>query len=123
MPLMEVFLELEHVSIDRLQSLLSRQRAAFEAAPDPSIGVRKDHLRRLRAGIQRYQNRLCEAFSDDFEGRSLSEGKLTDILGPILEINHALRHLSRWMRADRRRTELLFFGNRSWVEYQPKGVV
>jgi coniferyl-aldehyde dehydrogenase len=61
--------------------------------------------------------------SQDFGGRSRNESRLADVLGPVLQINHALRHLRRWMRPVRRRAELLFLSNRVWVEYQPKGVV
>ena len=61
--------------------------------------------------------------SDDFGGRSQFESKMADVLGPVLEINHALGHLGRWMRSRRRRTELLFATNTAYVMYQPKGVV
>jgi coniferyl-aldehyde dehydrogenase len=45
------------------------------------------------------------------------------VLGPVLAAGHALRRLRGWMKPRRRSAELLFFPNRVWVEYQPKGVV
>jgi coniferyl-aldehyde dehydrogenase len=106
-----------------LQRLLDRQRVAFSREPYPDLAARKDKLRRLRAALRRDQDRLAEAMSLDFGGRSALESKIADVLGPVLEINHALRHLRAWMRPQRRETELLFFSNRAWIEYQPKGVV
>jgi coniferyl-aldehyde dehydrogenase len=59
----------------------------------------------------------------DFGGRSRDESLLADVLGSVLAARHARRHLGRWMKPRRRATELLFFGNRAQVEFQPKGVV
>ena len=106
-----------------MKALLEAQRAAFQRSPYPSASDRKDKLRALRGALRRRQHRLADAMAQDFGGRSRSESRLADVLGPVLEINHALRSLRRWMRPVRRRTELLFFSNRVWVEYQPKGVV
>ena len=106
-----------------LQRLLARQRAAFSREPYPGLAARKEKLRRLRAALRRDQDLLSEAMSLDFGGRPALESKMADILGPVLEINHALRHLRAWMKPQRRETELLFFSNRAWIEYQPKGIV
>ncbi|MBS0373227.1 MAG: aldehyde dehydrogenase family protein [Proteobacteria bacterium] len=109
--------------IARLRALHARQRQAFAAAPYPAAAARRDALKRLRAALRRHQDLLAEAMSDDFGGRSHFESKMADVLGPVLEINHALGHLGRWMRSRRRSTELLFATNRAWVMYQPKGVI
>jgi coniferyl-aldehyde dehydrogenase len=106
-----------------MRALLEAQRAAFRRNPRPSAAERKEKLRALRAALCRRQHALAEAMAQDFGGRSRSESRLADVLGPVLEINHALSHVGRWMKPARRRAELLFFSNRVWVEYQPKGVV
>ena len=109
--------------IERLQRLHAGQRAAFAASPYPPASERRARLQALRAALRSHQDRLVEAISADFGGRSAFESRLSDVLGPVLEINHALAHLGRWMRSKRRRTELLFATNRAYVMYQPKGVV
>jgi coniferyl-aldehyde dehydrogenase len=109
--------------IDRLGAVYARQRAAFEAAPYPAADQRRVRLKALRAALRAHQERLADAMSDDFGGRSHFESKMADVLGPVLEINHALGHLGRWMRSRRRHTELLFATNSAYVMYQPKGVV
>jgi len=109
--------------IERLQAIHARQRTAFAAHPYPSAEERRARLKALRAALRAHQDRLADAMSDDFGGRSNFESKMADVLGPVLEINHALGHLGRWMRSRRRHTELLFATNRAYVMYQPKGIV
>ena len=106
-----------------MKALLERQRSAFQRHPYPSLAERKEKLRALRAALRRRQDELCGAIARDFGGRSRTESLMADVLGPVLEINHALSHLRGWMKRRRRSPELLFFPNRVWVEYQPKGVV
>ena len=107
----------------RHAALFERQRHAFLQAPCPSAAQRRDDLRRLKRELLRHQDVLAEAMSQDFGYRAPAESKMLDILGSTLEINHALRHLGRWMKPRRRSTELLFLTNRLRVTYQPKGVV
>jgi coniferyl-aldehyde dehydrogenase len=109
--------------IARLHALLAGQRAAYEAAPYPDYATRVARLRALRAALRRHQDPIAVAIDADFGGRSHFESKFADVIGPVLEINHALAQLARWMRPRRRRTELLFATNTAYVMYQPKGVV
>jgi coniferyl-aldehyde dehydrogenase len=109
--------------IARIASIHARQRAAFAADPYPDAASRRRRLKALRAALRRHQDILATAMGEDFGGRSTFESKMADVLGPVLEINHALGHLGRWMRSRRRRTELLFATNSAYVMYQPKGVV
>jgi coniferyl-aldehyde dehydrogenase len=108
---------------ERMASTFERQRQAALRKPFPSWVERRDKLRRLRGAMKRHQDDIVAAIYEDFGGRSPFESRLVEVLGPVLEINHALRHLRRWMRPRRRSTELLFATNRARVQYQPKGVV
>ena len=109
--------------IARMPRVLEAQRLAFAARPFSSLAERRARLKALRAALRRHQDLLAAAISADFGGRSVFESKLADVIGPVLEINHALGHLRRWMRRRRRSTELVFATNRAFVMYQPKGVV
>jgi coniferyl-aldehyde dehydrogenase len=109
--------------IERMQETLARQRRAFAARPFPSIAERRAKLLAVKHVLQRYQDLIAIAVSADFGDRSPSETKLIEAMGPVLEANHALHSLRRWMKPRRRHTELLFLTNRAWVTYQPKGVV
>jgi len=109
--------------VDRMHRTLAAQRKAFLDHPYPSLAERKKKLRALKELLRRYQEQIVVAVDADFGGRSATETKLVEVMGPILEANHALSSLRRWMRPQRRHTELLFLTNSAHVEYQPKGVV
>ncbi|MCX7058666.1 MAG: aldehyde dehydrogenase family protein, partial [Proteobacteria bacterium] len=113
----------EETEIARLSAIHARQHAAFAADPYPDAASRRRRLKALRAALRRHQDLLAAAMNADFGGRSEFESKMADVLGPVLEIDHALGQLGRWMRSRRRRTELLFATNSAWVMYQPKGVI
>jgi coniferyl-aldehyde dehydrogenase len=110
-------------AVERVQRLYAAQRAACLAQPYPSADERLERLRALKRQTQRYQALLAEAMSADFGFRPAAESKMLDLLGSVLEANHAISHLKRWMKPSKRSTELLFLGNSVKVMYQPKGVV
>lgn len=109
--------------IARMHHLLQRQRQAFDAQPHAPLNVRLNNLKRLIAALRRYRQRIVAAVDADFGGRAAFETLQIEVLGPVLHARHAIAHLRRWMKPERRKTELLFFGNKAWVQYQPKGVV
>ncbi|MCB1394435.1 MAG: long-chain-fatty-acid--CoA ligase [Rhodobacter sp.] len=107
----------------RLRQVFALQQAAFARHPSPLLEARKDALKLLKRQLQRYQDALAAALVADFGFRAPAETKMLDLLPSILDIDHTLRHLRRWMKPSRRHTELLFASNRLEVQYQPKGVV
>ena len=108
---------------EQLFNIFNQQRSAFNALPYPDLDSRRSKLFKLKKQIIRYQDVIAEAINTDFSSRSIDESKLLDLLGSVLEAEHAIRHLRKWMRPSKRSTELLFLSNRLRVQYQPKGVV
>jgi coniferyl-aldehyde dehydrogenase len=115
--------EFEKVESESLQTIFNQQRTAFNALPYPDLDSRRSKLFNLKKQIIRYQDVIAAAINTDFSSRSIDESKLLDLLGSVLEAEHAIRHLRKWMRPSKRSTELLFLSNRLRVQYQPKGVV
>ncbi|MBP7880456.1 coniferyl aldehyde dehydrogenase [Acinetobacter sp. NIPH 1852] len=113
----------EHTAHEKMQTIFTQQCAAFDAQPYPDLDTRRSKLFNLKKQIIRYQDAIATAINTDFSSRSLDESKLLDLLGSVLEAEHAIRHLRKWMRPSKRSTELLFLSNRLRVQYQPKGVV
>lgn len=113
----------ESSATEQMQLIFSQQRANFDAEPYPDLESRRTKLFKLKKQIIRYQDVIAAAINMDFSSRSIDESKLLDLLGSVLEAEHAIRHLRRWMRPSKRSTELLFLSNRLRVQYQPKGVV
>ncbi|MGA6137756.1 coniferyl aldehyde dehydrogenase [Acinetobacter dispersus] len=108
---------------EHMYSVFKQQRAAFDAKPYPDLDDRRTKLLQIKKQIIRYQDVIATAINTDFSSRSVDESKLLDLLGSVLEAEHAIRHVRRWMRPSKRSTELLFLSNRLRVQYQPKGVV
>lgn len=115
--------EFEKIESESLQTIFNQQRTAFNAQPYPDLDSRRSKLFNLKKQIIRYQDVIAAAINTDFSSRSIDESKLLDLLGSVLEAEHAIRHLRKWMRPSKRSTELLFLSNRLRVQYQPKGVV
>ncbi len=110
-------------AVNELESWFDALKRAYRQEPMPSFSQRKQRLLALKKQLSRYQDVLAQAMSDDFSGRSVTESKMADVLAPILDINHVVRHLKSWMKPRRRATELMFKGNKLELRYQPKGVV
>lgn len=110
-------------STARLTAVFSLQAEACLAQPLPELAQRKNDLKALRIAMQRYQDQLTTAMNGDFGRRSEFECKMVDVLALVLQIDHALANLKRWMKSERRATDWLFITNRAKVVYQPKGVV
>jgi coniferyl-aldehyde dehydrogenase len=108
-----------------MKEILAAQREAFMAALPEPLSVRKDRLKRAAAMVRDHAERFCEALSEDFGHRSREQSMITDIGGSIGPINHALKHLEKWARPEKRAVQfpLGLLGARAWVEFQPKGVI
>jgi len=108
-----------------MQELLAAQRDSFMAALPEPLALRKDRLKRAIAMVRDSAARFCDALSEDFGHRSPEQTMVTDIAGSIGPLQHALKHVDRWARRDRRAVQfpLGLLGARAWVEYQPKGVI
>lgn len=120
----------DHVSVEpphvvALRNLLDRQRTAFMAELPVSASARIDRLRRLGELLVKGRDPLCDAMQSDFGTRSKHVSLLTDIVFSLRNVNHARKHVARWMKPNRRPLDfpLRLLGSNAWVEYQPKGVV
>jgi coniferyl-aldehyde dehydrogenase len=108
---------------DPALSLLRTQQAAFRSDMSPSRAVRLDRLKRLNQLIESHAKEFSAAISSDFGTRSLIEIRITETLFLQSGIRHAIRHLSRWMKARRVSTALAYRPGRSLIMRQPLGVI
>lgn len=106
-----------------LNHALSTARAAWQAAPYPSWAERRARLAALRAALQGHAGALAAAVSADFGQRSADETRMAELFPTLLAIDHARRHLRRWMRPQRRGVSPWFWPARAQVLPQPLGVV
>lgn len=106
-----------------LRDLLHAQRAAFLRTPYPDWAQRAAHLSSLRAMLLDHREALAEAIDADFGQRAKAEVLLSELWLVKNEIDAALRHGKRWMRARHRATGIWLRPARAKVMPQPLGVV
>jgi coniferyl-aldehyde dehydrogenase len=107
-----------------LLDLLKRQRRAVTGRPVPAA-LRKDRLRRAIDLLITHEARLTDAMVEDFGVRSRDQSRLYDIVASLGPLKHAVAHVDRWMKPERRKVDpmLGLMGASAWIEQQPKGVV
>lgn len=107
-----------------LQEALQRQRMAYLAHPVPGKAERKEDLRQLARFVHGHKNAICDAISADFGHRSRHESLLLEVMPVVDGVKDSLKHLSAWMRPQRRAVDRMVFGLASnRVIPQPLGVV
>ena len=103
---------------------LARQQAAWRAQRNPSRRQRAADLRALHALVAENQDAFVAAVNADFGCRSAFETRATELLQVMDACLHAIRHLRRWMRRQRRKLDVTQFPLASaWTVPQPVGVV
>ncbi len=103
---------------------LALQQAAWRAQPSPTRQQRAADLRALHRLVAENQDAFVAAVNADFGCRSAFETRATELLQVMDACLHAIRHLRRWMRRERRKLDVTQFPLASaWTFPQPVGVV
>jgi len=102
------------------QQAYQRQREHFKAYPNPSFSHRISRLKALREALLEREEALKAALWKDFS-KPPYEVELTEFLTTLIELDHTLRHLARWMKPQRKPTPLVLIGTRTDVQCFPKG--
>lgn len=107
-----------------LEATLKLQRAAYFAHPVPTLDERKADLLKLKTFLRENKQGIIDAINADYGNRSTHETLLTEIVPAMGEVDHAIKHLKKWMKPQRRHVDLMnYFGARNRVIPQPLGVV
>jgi len=106
-----------------LQSLLTEQKNAFNAAPLSTKKQRIDNLKQLKTALLTHQESIIEALSKDYGHRPTQDSIIGDILPCVMNINYTIKKLKKWMKPSRRSAGLLLAPATVRVEYQPLGVI
>lgn len=101
---------------------LEALRTYFKSGATQSRSFRKEQLIRLRDAIMKYEEELYIALEQDL-GKNREECWVTEIGFVIAEIHAALKNLRRWMRPERKGTNLVNLPSTSRVMKEPLGVV
>jgi len=108
---------------DRLEDILSLQRASFAQNPYPEYQQRIDDLKALKKLILDNQQALIDSLNEDFGHRCKDDSIVGDLLTSISGINYSIKKLRYWMRPKRKSIGLLFQPATGKVVYQPMGII
>ena len=104
------------------QDFFELHQAFFSTGKTRQIAFRYHSLERLKTWINQHESELLHALRQDVRKSDIES--YTSEVGFILnEIDHALRHLHRWMKPEKRKTPWLDWPGKSRIYPEPKGVV
>lgn len=101
---------------------IARLRGAFDSRKTRPIEWRLEQLSRLKAMCAANEARIAEALHEDF-GKNGFETWLTEIGATVAEIDHATKHLKRWMKPLKVSTPITNQPGSSTIVRDPLGVV
>ena len=105
----------------RLEHLFTIQKAFAPRMARTTAAERRERLRRLRAAVESRRAAVYDALRRDL-ARPPAETELSEMHIVLVEIDHAVRKLGRWMRGRRLGSSLTVFGTTSRLVYEPRGV-
>ena len=108
---------------DALTSRFLRLQQAARADPQPACAVRERRLRALERTLRANASALAAAVSADFGHRSPAETQLLELFPSLAAIDHACKHLRRWLRPQRQCVALWFQPGRAELRWQPLGAI
>ena len=104
-----------------LQTILSRQRAWFDAGNTLPLSSRRQALLSLRAVLNAHEEDIFGALREDL-GKSRDESYMCELGLVYSELTYMLRHLKAFSRARTVPTPLSQFAARSYTLPSPRGV-
>ena len=110
---------------EQMTATLQMQRDSYLKEGIVTAETRIDRMQRAVDAMIKHQDRAVEALNTDFSCRPREITLLTDLGAGIAPLKHAIKHVRKWMKPQKRPTTFPFniIGGRSRVEYQPLGVV
>ncbi len=106
-----------------LGGILAKQKAAFNARPNPPWSERKANLQKLGKAIKDHSKEFQKAISEDFGNRAYEETTIAELLIIQGGISHALKHTKHWMRTRRAPTAMQYKPASNHIVPQPLGVI
>ncbi|WP_020528203.1 aldehyde dehydrogenase family protein [Flexithrix dorotheae] len=107
---------------DEIKRIFNLQQANRLKISQTTAKERIEKLKKLHQLVLKNQESIKKAIYQDFR-KPDSEVDLTEIYPVTSEIKHAVSHLKKWMKLKKVSTPMVFAGAKSYIQYEPKGVV
>lgn len=108
-------------AMEHLLNQLSKLRDFYSSGATRSYDFRRTHLEKLKASIIKYEKEIYDALDQDLN-KNPEESWVTEIGFVLSEINYSLKHLHKWMKPVKVKTNLLNFPSKSYIYHEPLGV-
>jgi aldehyde dehydrogenase (NAD+) len=112
-------MEKKQVSI---HEILEKQRVFFGTHRTKNVDFRIEQLRELKTAILAYESKIREALYNDLH-KSKAEAYSTEIGLCLREISYNTKHLKSWAKPLKVRSPIFFPLSKSFVLYEPYGIV
>jgi aldehyde dehydrogenase (NAD+) len=109
------------VDSQQMLAIFEKQKKRSLLLRSESIGDRKKRLDEFDRFLLKNKDRVSEAVFNDFK-KPRTESDISEVYPVLTEIRHTLQHLSDWTKPQKIDAPLTYFGTRSEVRYEPKGV-
>ena len=107
---------------NEMERIFFLQKANQQNIANSNAAERKQKLDSIYQIILKYRQEIRDALYQDFK-KHPSETDLVEIYKITSDIKHTKSHLSKWMRPHKVATPMSQTGTRSYIHYEPKGVV
>lgn len=104
----------------KITAIHASQKNFFKAGNTLPVNHREQNLKKLKAGLKKWESRLIEALYIDLH-KSYEEAYLTEISIVYSEIENHLKNLYSWTSFKTVRTPLKMFPSKSGMYHQPLG--
>jgi len=105
-----------------IERIFNLQRAAQYEVARRTAKQRKAKLKELHKAVLKYREEIKTALYKDYR-KHPSEVDLTEIYPVTTELKHAIKDIGSWTKTRQVPTPLALMGSRSFIKYEPKGVV
>ena len=108
--------------VDRIEPLLSKQKAFFDSGSTRGLEARLEVLERFENSLQERQEEFLESLQKDL-GKPTLEGFLAEYYFVLTEVRALRKSLKKWLRPQRVGSPFYFWPCRNEVRLEPHGVV
>ncbi|RRQ49276.1 aldehyde dehydrogenase [Maribacter algicola] len=103
-----------------IASMVKKQREFFGSGVTKDLKFRKSYLKKLRAAVITYEDRICDALYADFK-KPKFESLATETQFVLYELDEALKNLDYWSKPKRVNSTWVNFPSSDWLYPQPYG--
>ncbi|MCI8957386.1 MAG: aldehyde dehydrogenase [Eubacterium sp.] len=108
--------------MSRIEDVVKKQRDFFETKETFDVDYRIKYLKKLKQVILECEEEICQALNLDL-GKSASESYMCEVGLTLAELSYQIKHIKRWNKPKRHRTDLANFHGKSYSVFEPYGVV